>query len=81
MKEGKPASFSTSNLLPEDDYSSFISVHDVVLQHLEKLTLEICVPKTVSRNTWVRNPFNVDGEDPSDDTTNIPKLQEQLIET
>lgn len=38
------------------------------------------VPEKVFKNRWVRNPCNVDIEDKPEDITNIPKLQEPLIE-
>jgi hypothetical protein len=82
VKEGKTTSLSTLNLLLEDDHSTFISVQDIIVKHLENLTSEFnhYVPDNVSKYTWVQNTFTVNTEDLPEDTANIPKLQDLLTE-
>jgi hypothetical protein len=75
------ATFPTWNLLLEDKNVEFSEVKNVIVEHLEELTLDFdhYIPEDVTKYSWVCCPIDTDAVDLADEISNTTGLQEQLI--
>lgn len=82
LKSGKSASFPSLSVLLENERFSLIQVQDIIEGHIPKLIREFdhYIPENMLSYSWVRNAFSIEAEDLPDETANIGKLQEELIE-
>ena len=82
IKDGKTASFPSLSVLLENETFSLIEVKDIIEEHISKLItgFDCYIPENALKYSWIRNPFNIEAEDLPDETANISKLQEQLID-
>ncbi|XP_066982264.1 zinc finger BED domain-containing protein 5-like [Macrobrachium rosenbergii] len=80
IKAGVSASFPSLNVFLEDE--DFSLNQNIIVQHISKLITEFghYISENANKYSWIRNPFDIEAEYLPEETANISKIQEQLIE-
>ena len=82
MEENKIASFSTLNLILEEEKVEFPNIRNVFMKHLQALALdfECCIPEDVIKYSWVHSLFKSHVKDLTDDISSTAGLHDRCTE-